>query len=63
MQSIPIQFFRGAHFDDLPRVHDSQGIAHVEHHCQVVGYEEVGDAQFLLQIDQEIQNLGLDRYI
>ena len=38
-------------FNDPPQIHDGNGIGNIFNHAQVVGDEEVGDAEIALQID------------
>ena len=42
-------------------VHDSHAVADVAHDRQVVGDEEVGQPELLAQLDQQVEDLGLDR--
>ena len=51
---------RRSHFDDAPQIHHGDRVAHVRHRRQVVGDEEVGEAQVPLEIAQEVQDLGAD---
>src|SRR5581483_11505311 len=47
--------------DDLPHVHDRDAVADVLDHAQVVGDEEVGQAESLLQLEHQVQDLRLHR--
>ena len=49
------------HLDDLAEVHHRDPVADALHHRQVVGDEQVGQAQLLLQIVQQVEDLGPDR--
>jgi len=52
--------------DDLrerSQVHDTNAVADVLHDGQVVGDEQVGQPQLLLEVVEEIQDLALDRDI
>ena len=49
------------HLDDLPQVHDRHPVAHVLDDGEVVGDEEVGEAELALQVLEEVDDLGLDR--
>jgi hypothetical protein len=51
----------GADLDDPAQVHHRDPPAHVRHRGQVVGDEEVGKLQLLLEVGQEIEDLGPDR--
>ena len=53
----------GARFNDPAEVHHRNPVREITNHAQVVGNEQVGDAQFLLQISEQVQNLRLDRDI
>jgi len=50
-----------ARLDDLSQVHDRHPIAHVLHHRQVMGDEEVREAELLLEILEQVDHLRLDR--
>ena len=43
--------------DDLSQVHDGDAVAQVPHHRQVVGDEQVGQPQPVLQFAQEVDDL------
>ena len=45
------------------QIHDGHPVTDVFHNTQVVGYEQVGQVEFFLQILKEINDLGLDRNI
>ena len=47
--------------DDLPDVHHGHAVADVLDDAQVVRDEQVGQAELRLQIQQQVQDLGLDR--
>ena len=46
-----------------PRVHDGNLVADVLHHRQIVGDEQERQVQLLLQVAQQVQDLGLNRDI
>jgi hypothetical protein len=50
MQRLAKYCILGSHFNDLAKVHDANGIAHVFDGRQVMGDEQVGEAQFLAQV-------------
>src|ERR1700750_2559420 len=52
-----------ADFNDLPEIHDSDTISDMFHHGKIVRHENVGQAKPILQIAQEIKDLGTDRYV
>jgi hypothetical protein len=47
-------------FHDLAQVHHSYPTANVLDHAEVVSNEQIGEIQLVLQIHQQIENLGLD---
>ena len=47
--------------DQLADVHHRHAVADVLDHAQVVGHEQVGQPELLLQILEQVQDLGLDR--
>ena len=47
--------------DDLPEVHDRDPVGDVADDGEVVGDEEVGEPELLLQLDEQVQHLRLDR--
>ncbi len=49
------------HLDDLAEVHHGHAVGDVAHHRQVVGDEEVGQAELLLEVFEQVHDLGLDR--
>lgn len=52
-----------AGFDDAPRTHDGDPVAHAADHGQVVGDEQIARIQFRLQILEQLQDLRLHRDI
>ena len=51
----------GAELDQLADVHHGDPIADVLDHRKIVGHEEQGQAQTLLELEEEIQHLRLHR--
>ncbi len=49
--------------DDAPEIHDGDAIRGVFHHRKVVGDEQIGKAELVLQVLQQVNDLGLDRYV
>jgi len=49
--------------DDATAVHHGDATADLTHQAQVVCNEEVGQPQPLLQVEQEVHHLRLDRHI
>ena len=52
-----------ADLDDLAEVHDRDAMAHALDDGHVVRNEDVGDAELGLQVEQQIDDLRLDRYV
>ena len=50
-------------FHNLAEIHHRHAIAHVLDHPQIVGDEQISETELLLQIEQHVQDLGLDRYV
>ena len=50
VQGVVIQFVPVGEFNDYSRVHDSDPVANVAHHAEVMGNEKVGEAQLLLKV-------------
>ena len=48
---------------DAPDVHHGHAVADVSHDAQVVRHEEIRQPKLGLQIEQEIQDLGLHRHV
>jgi len=53
----------GGLFDDLPGVHDENGLGELGEDGQVVRDEQGGHAELALKVSQQLQNLRLRRYI
>ena len=47
-------------FHNLTQVHDRHAVGDVLHHRQIVGDKQVGQAKFLLQVVQQVDDLALD---
>ena len=50
-------------FHDMSEVHDSDRVADVTHHVEIVGDEEVAEVEPGLQTFEEVDDLGLDGYV
>ena len=46
--------------DDAPEIHDGHLDRDVPHHRQIMGDEQIGQAQLLLQVLQQVDDLALD---
>ena len=60
MSGLTTDLFGLANLDEFAQVHDADPIAHVLNRGQVVADQEVGDAEFVLQIFEEIEDLRAD---
>ena len=53
-------FLGVARLDDSAQVHDGHAVGHMPHHGQVMGNEDVGDSEFLLEVIEQVEDLRLD---
>ncbi len=49
-----------ARLDDLTRVHDQHAVRDPSHHAEIMGDQQHRDAETLLQLDQQAEDLRLD---
>lgn len=63
MERRAVEFDRRSDFDNPPEVHDGHALAQVFNHREVVGDKEVGQTELLLDVIEEVDNLGLNREI
>jgi hypothetical protein len=49
--------------DDAAEIHDRDAVADVLDHAEVVGNEEVGQAEAVLQVLEQVEHLRLDRHV
>src|SRR6202051_4127560 len=63
VQRRGIKLARGRGLDDAAEIHDGHALADMLDDRQIMGDEEISQPQLLLQVLQEIDDLGLDRYI
>src|SRR4030088_1524596 len=63
MQRRGIKLAGGRGLDDAAEIHHGNAPADVLDDREIMGNEEIGEPELLLQILQEIDDLGLDRYI
>ena len=60
MQGIGVDFFVGSGFHDAAKIHYRHPVADMLHDTQVVGNKKIGQPVALLQILQQVDDLGLD---
>ena len=60
MQRVGVQRIAVGQLHDLSQVHHRHTIADMAHHAQVVGDEDISQAQFFLQVFQQVDHLGLN---
>src|SRR5690606_16918742 len=53
----------GADLDDLAQIHHRDPVGDVAHHRQVVGDEDVGQVELVLQPFEQVHDLRLDRHV
>ena len=63
MQGVGEELLRGGQLHHVAQVHDADAVADILHHAQVVGDEEVGQVLLLLQVGQQVEDLGLDGHV
>ena len=60
---VAVEVGAGCDFDDASEVHYCDAVADVSDDGEVVGDEEVGESEFGLEVCEEGEDLGLDRYV
>src|SRR5438270_7639461 len=63
MTGSPVDVVPRADFDDLAQVHDRHAIGDVAHDREVVGDEQVGQLQLVLQVLQQVDDASLNRHV
>jgi len=63
MTGVGIKCILVGDFDYPAKVHDSHSMAHVFHDSQIVGDKQASYSHLLLQVHQQVQNLGLYRHV
>ena len=63
MQRILVQLLRGGDLHELAEVHHRDPIGDVPHDREIVGDDEKGEPEPLLERHEEVDHLGLDRDI
>ena len=60
VQALPGEDLPGGHLHQAAQVHDRHPVADMGDDAQVMGDEEIGEAVALLQLGEQIEDLGLD---
>ena len=63
MQRVLEHVFGVAGFHDAAQVHHRHAAGDVAYHRQVVGHEQVGHAQLVLQVLKQVDHAGLDGHV
>ena len=63
VEGFAVESVAGSEFDDLTEIHDGDAMAHGADDGEVVGDEEIGEAEAILKLLEEVDDLGLDRDI
>ena len=58
-----VQLVSVSHLDHPAEIHHCDAIRDVAHHREVVGDEQVGEAELLLQVVEQVEDLRLDRHV
>ena len=58
-----VDFFGGAALNNFTLIHYQDIVGHVFHYGEVVADEQVGQAEFFLQVQQEIEYCGLHAHV
>ena len=63
MQRVGGYRLRGAELHKFAKVHYRNAVAYIAQHVKVVRYNKIGQAELLLQIEQQIEYLRLNGYV
>ena len=63
MQRVGGYRLRGAELHKFAKVHYRNAVAYIAQHVKVVRYDKIGQAEMLLQIEQQIEYLRLDGHV
>ena len=63
MLGVLVEFVPAGYLDDLAQVHDRDPVGDVPHDGQVVGDEEVGEVEALLEGAEQVDDLSLNRNV
>ena len=53
----------GADLGDLAEIHHHHAVRHEAHDVEIVRDEDVGQAELVLEVEQQVEHLGLDRLV
>jgi hypothetical protein len=57
------QLARARILDDLAEIHDGRALGDAAYHVEIVADQQIGEAKVALQVEQQIEELALDRYV
>ena len=60
---VCVYFRRRGIFHDFAQIHDADAVTDVTDHIQIMGYKQIGQPVFQLDVQQQVQDLGLYGYI
>jgi hypothetical protein len=60
MAGLVVEFLAIGDLDDLTQVHNRHPVRDVLDHREVVSYEDVGQVELSLEVQQQVHDLGLD---
>ena len=63
MDGIPIDFVSFCHLYHVTQIHHTDPITDVSNYRQVMGYEQISQIVLFLKVFQQVDDLGLDRYV
>ena len=63
MQGCGVEIACRSNFDNATQVHHSDAVADVFHHRQIMGNEQIGEVELVLQVFEQVNDLRLDRHI
>jgi len=60
MHGAQIDFVAVSQFHDFAQIHHSHAVADVANHAEIVGNEDIGEAELVLEFFQQVDDLGLN---
>src|SRR5262249_28817933 len=61
VEGLSVDLLGGALLDDLAEIHDEGAVADVAYYAEIVRNKQKSDAQLVLQIHEQVDDLRLDR--